>query len=322
MFNISAFTTFKHGLTGQQNMLAAAKQMLTTVRSSTETKRLLEPFSSGRIAEVNSSGIQTKFSPITTPLKRKFGIAQHQTDDLTVDPLGTGQSVTLVPTFGTVFGNDPMGAIKSAIGLTTYSDPQSFSTGSMPMSHSVERLNRYFGTLGMQLDTSDFGGPLSLYTKGMIGKRVLPIYAAGTTALTVDRTLGGMTSEEDARGEKVYRPLVLGQVAKAAVEGQALMSGIMPGGMNYQDKREQLVEGEVPIRQGRFWPLGNTPFKGGKIMYHRPSWYQKLQGGAGFTSDLYGSPMEKFLFYNDISPLLLSRSKYFELNLVDFSISV
>lgn len=303
MFNISAFTTFKHGLTGQQNMLAAAKQMLTTVRSSTETKRLLEPFSSGRISEVNSSGIQTKFSPITTPLKRKFGIAQHQTDDLTVDPLGTGQSVTLVPTFGTVFGNDPMGAIKSAIGLTTYSDPQSFSTGSMPMSHSVERLNRYFGTLGMQLDTSDFGGPLSLYTKGMIGKRVLPIYAAGTTALTVDRTLGGMTSEEDARGEKVYRPLVLGQVAKAAVEGQALMSGIMPGGMNYQDKREQLVEGEVPIRQGRFWPLGNTPFKGGKIMYHRPSWYQKLQGGAGFTSDLYGSPMEKFLFYNDISPL-------------------
>lgn len=59
----------------------------------------------------------------------------------------------------------------------------------------------------------------------------------------------------------------------------------------------------MPIRQGRFWPLGNTPFQGGKIQYYRPSWYRKLQGGALFTSDTYGSPAEKFLFYNDISPL-------------------
>jgi len=49
--------------------------------------------------------------------------------------------------------------------------------------------------------------------------------------------------------------------------------------------------------------LGNTPFQGGKIQYYRPSWYRKLQGGAMFTSDTYGSPAEKFLFYNDISPL-------------------
>jgi hypothetical protein len=112
-----------------------------------------------------------------------------------------------------------------------------------------------------------------------------------------------MVNDRDDRGERVYSPLMLGAVARGAVEAQALGAGLTPGGMTYEEKKEQLVEGKVPIRQGRFWPLGNQPFVGGKVMYYRPSWYRKLQGGAMFTSDTYGSPAEKFLFYNDISPL-------------------
>ena len=73
--------------------------------------------------------------------------------------------------------------------------------------------------------------------------------------------------------------------------------------MNFEEKKEQLFEGEVGIRQGRFWPLGNTPFKGGKIMYYRPSIYRKLEAGAMFTSDSLGSPIERALFSTDISPL-------------------
>jgi len=192
---------------------------------------------------------------------------------------------------------------KSALGLTTYSDPSSYSTASTPISQGVERLNRYFGTLGMQLDVSKFKGPLDLYARGMVGKRVLPIYAAGTTAFTADRMLGGALGPEDNYGEKTYSPFVTTKVARAIVETQAIAAGITPGGMTKEEKKEQLLDGEVPIRQGRFWPLGNTPFKGGKIQYYRPSWYRKLQGGALFTSDTYGSPAEKFLFYNDISPL-------------------
>ena len=303
IFNISAFKTFNHSVSNLENAKTAAKEMLTKVQASRETKSFLDPFTEGTLAEVSSGGIRKKFSPLLSPLKKKFGTGGFSPDDLSIDPLGTGQGVTLVPTFGTVFGRDPFGAVKSAIGIGTYKNPDTFSTGSIPMSQGVERLNRYFGTLGAQLDVSDFGGPLDLFARGMVGKRVLPLYAAGTTALTVDRTLGGMINEKDERGERVYSPLVLGQVAKGVVELQSLSAGITPGGMSYQEKKEQLVEGEVPIRQGRFWPLGNTPFKGGKIMYYRPSWYRKLQGGAMFTSDTYGSPMEKFLFYNDISPL-------------------
>jgi hypothetical protein len=155
----------------------------------------------------------------------------------------------------------------------------------------------------MQLNSSSFKGPLDLYARGMVGKRILPIYAAGTTFMTVDREIGGFVNEKGPEGESTYSPFFTTKAARGLVEVQAISAGIIPGGMNAQEKREQLVEGEVPIRQGRYWPLGNTPFKGGKIMYYRPSWYRKLQGGALFTSQTYGSPMEKALFYNDISPL-------------------
>lgn len=305
LFNISAFRTFNHASLSSQNHMSALQEMLGTLRSSSDVKKLLQPFSEGRAAEISSGGTRRRLSSLLSPLKKQFGVAKYGVDDLSVDPLGgvsPGQ-VTMVPTFGTVFERNPYGAIKSALGFTTYSDPASFSTGSIPMSQGVERLNRYFGTLGMQLDVSKYKGPLDLYMRGMVAKRVLPIYAAGTTALTIDRTLGGMVAGEDERGERIYKPLILGEVAKVGVEMQSAAAGLTPGGMTYEEKKEQLVEGEVPIRQGRFWPLGNTPFKGGKIMYYRPSWYRKLQGGAAFTSDLYGSPLEKFLFYNDISPL-------------------
>lgn len=301
LFNISAFKTFQSGMTTTQNARAAVAQMQQVVKSIPEFNKFFDPYVRGEISQVGSV-IKKRFSNVLAPSKRKFGIAPYSIDDLAVDPLGTG-GVTIVPTFGTAYANNPGAAVKSVLGINTFSNPEGYSGASVPVAHAVDRLNRYFGTLGMQLDVSDFKGPLDMFARGMIGKRVLPLYAAGTTALTVDRTLGGMVNGEDANGERVYSPLIMGEVAKAGVELSALTAGLTPGGMSYDEKKEQLVDGEVPIRQGRFWPLGNTPFEGGKVMYYRPSWYKRLQGGAMFTSDTYGSPMEKFLFYNDISPL-------------------
>jgi len=301
LFNMTAFKTFKSAATTTENARAAVAQMRQSIDQIPELNRFFDPYIKGDIGQVGSV-IRKKFSPILAPLKRKIGIAPYSIDDLSVDPLGTG-GVTLVPTFGTAFADNPAAAVKSVMGIGTFKNPQGYSGSSVPVAHAVDRLNRYFGTLGMQLDVSDFGGPLDLFARGMIGKRVLPLYGAGVTLSTVDRTLGGMVNGEDMTGETVYSPLIMGKVGQAGVELSALTAGLMPGGMSYQEKKEQLVDGEVPIRQGRFWPLGNTPFEGGKVMYYRPSWYRRMQGGAMFTSDTYGSPMEKFLFYNDISPL-------------------
>jgi hypothetical protein len=299
LMNYSAFKTYSNKV----DVFTSAKAAATAFSNSRKgLESLFDPFVNGTIGQVSGT-MSRKFSPLIAPFARRYEFAKYQTSDLAIDPLGSGQSVTAVPTFGTVFGRNPYAATKSALGLTTYSDPEGFSGLSIAASQGVERLNRYFGSVGLQLNVTDFKGPLDLFARGMVMKRVLPLYAAGTTALTVDRTLGGMVNDRDDRGERVYSPLMLGAVARGAVEAQALGAGLTPGGMTYEEKKEQLVEGKVPIRQGRFWPLGNQPFVGGKVMYYRPSWYRKLQGGAMFTSDTYGSPAEKFLFYNDISPL-------------------
>jgi len=306
LFNTNAFITYKRGTPLYENAREAAMSLFGMAKDPGQLSEAVNffftPYTSGTVSQI-STNIRKPFSSLLPPFKRAFGTAHYRLDELSTDVLGSGQRTTFVPTFGTVFGKDPFGAIKSAIGLTTYSDPSNYSGASVPISQGVERLNRYFGTLGMQLDVSSFKGPLDLYARGMVAKRVLPIYAAGTTFMTADRMIGGMVNPEDRYGENVYSPFFTTKGARAIVEAQALAAGIVPGGMTAQEKREQLVEGEVPIRQGRFWPLGNTPFQGGKIQYYRPSWYRKLQGGAMFTSDTYGSPAEKFLFYNDISPL-------------------
>lgn len=302
VINLSAFKTFRQDVANVGGPRKLIKETMDVLRSSPEMKAMLTPYSEGQIARLTGT-FGERFGSISAAIKKGMGTSPYRLDDLAVDPLGSGQYATLVPTFGTAFARNPVKALKNVSGLTTYSDPESFSLSSVPVSQGVDRLNRYFGTLGMQLDVSKFKGPLDMFARGMVGKRVVPLYAAGTTALAIDRTMGGMVNERDDRGERVYSPLVLGSAAKVGVEAHAFAAGLIPGGMGYQDKKEQLVEGEVPIRQGRFWPLGNTPFQGGKIMYYRPSWYRKLQGGALFTSDTYGSPAEKALFYNDISPL-------------------
>ena len=305
LFNVNAFRTFSQGAEAIENARNAAISLFnqaTGAGSGAAVKGLFDPFSRGTFG-LMSTNVRRPFTTLLPQAKRTFGTAPHMLDNLSIDPLGSGQGITFVPTFGTVFDASPMAAIKSALGINTYQNPEGFSGASVPISQGVERLNKYFGTFGMQLDTSKFKGPLDLYARGMVGKRVLPLYAAGVTGLTVDRTIGGMVNEKDSRGERVYSPFFTTKAARGLVETQSLLAGITPGGMTAEEKKDQLLNGEVPIRQGRFWPLGNTPFQGGKIMYYRPSWYRKLQGGAMFTSDTYGSPAEKFLFYNDISPL-------------------
>ena len=301
LFNISSMRANKAGLSELAVQRGALRNTAETLRGA---EGLLDPFITGtsqRIGEVGKSGL------IKKALYPRLSTAPYRISESSSDALGSAMGpatdTLLVPTFGTVFAKNPYGAVKSALGINTYSSVESYSSASTAVSHSIERLNKYFGTIGLQLDVSQYGSPLSLFTSGMVGKRVLPLYGAGLGVMTVDRTIGGMVNEKDDRGERVYSPFFIGGAAKAVGNLQALGSGITPGGMNFQEKKEQLFEGEVAIRQGRFWPLGNTPFMGGKIMYYRPSIYRKLETGAMFTSDSMGSPIERALFHTDISPL-------------------
>jgi hypothetical protein len=318
IFNLTAFETYrfspgagtslaKENLEGTlQNPLRRFQETRDLLSKGT-LKSLLDPHIQGDIVTTGQSSLVSQIG-INKPFaffKKNLGMGRYA-EKPTASPL-SGQSgpetFAFVPTFGTALKRNPKAALLSATGIKTYGNEEGFSLASVPISHGFNRLNRYFGSVGSSLDADNFHGPLDMYFRGMNAERVLPAVAIGTTALAIDRTAGGYTQRKDERGERVYSPLVLGTAARVGVEAQAAISGVIPGGMGYGQKRQQLLSGEVAIRKGRYWPLGNTKFSGGKIEYYRPSWYRRLQGGAMFTSDTYGSPMEKMLYYNDFSPL-------------------
>lgn len=304
LFNFTAFSSFvprdSKSVNAGKNAL---QELLNELTGSPQKRQLFDVFNKGQVSMVDTS-IRRPLSRALPFLTKRFGTAPYELNEYSTNLLGSGQQYTMLPTFGTALARNPMEAIKSAIGLGTYKNPEAFSSGSIPVSHMFGRLNKYFGTFGLQLDQSQYGGPLDLYFRGMVMKRALPITAIGATALTADRTIGGMVNERDQEGNRVYSPFFTTKLARGAVEGQALGAGLIPGGMSYREKKEQLLEGEVPIRQGRFWPLGTTPFQGGKVLYYRPSYYRKLAEGSAYTPEAaYESPLEKLAFGYDFSPL-------------------
>ena len=323
LFNLTAFRTYRFNpekfdldtqlFSDEENLIRVLQNPLKRFEDTRNLleepslKGLLDPYIQGSIFTTGQSSLISQIGVNKTfaAFRKNLGFGRY-IQKSSASPL-SGQSgsetFAFVPTFGTALTRNPKATLLSATGIKTYGNEEGFSLASVPMSHGFNRLNRYFGSVGSSLNANNFHGPLDMYFRGMNAERVLPAVAIGSTALAVDRTLGGYTQRKDERGERVYSPLLLGGAARVGVEAHAAVAGFTPGGMGYGQKRQQLLEEEVPIRKGRYWPLGNTPFKGGKIEYYRPSWYRRLQGGAMFTSDTYGSPIEKMLYYNDFSPL-------------------
>lgn len=245
------------------------------------------PHSTGKLGFLKNAG------------RRIFGAAPYE-EGTAWNPFGS--NTTFVPTFGTAFARNPKAALASVAGLNTWSNPEAFSGSSVISSHMVYRLNRYFETFHMGIDPSRYKGPLDYYARGMVGKRVLPIVAGATTLTMADRQLGGLV-HKDEQGNPIYAPLFMGYAADAIAGGQVALAGLIPGGQTAEEKKYELTQGEVPIRAGRFWPLGNTPFKGGRIQYFRPSWYQRLKSGGTFIPEKNETPLERLAFGYDYSPL-------------------
>jgi len=306
LLNFNALKTFQPKMPTGVSASSALDEFIKVARDPSTKKAftsLAEPYIRGTNSIINSSGVRSFTAPFKPAFRRRFGVAPYSVDEYASNPLGN-QSLTFVPTASTaasIAGGKKVGL--NIAGVNSYNDPASVSFASIPMSHGFERLNRYFGTVGAGINVSNYKGPLDLYARGMVMKRALPVVAGGATVLAADRTIGGMVNEKDIRGERVYSPFFLGQAASGVMQAQSLAAGITPGGMGYQEKKEQLTQGEVAIKQGRYWPLGNTPFEGGKTMYYRPSWYKRLKTASTYSSDFWETPAEKLAFGYDFSPL-------------------
>ena len=236
-------------------------------------------------------------------IQRLTGRSRYHFDGFEFDPFGQASNFTLTPTFGTAFARDPMAAVGSALGWNTWNNPQAFSGASIPVTHIFERMNKGVGIFGLGVDSMQYSGPLDMFVRGNIGKRMLPGFAGAATLGAIDRTAGGyLLNERDDDGERIYKPLVGTAVGEVAAGAQIAAAGVTPWGRNAEEMREHLTEGDVAVRKGRFWPLGSTSFWGGAPEYYRPSWYRRLHGAYQYTDQHFGSPMERLMYGYDFSP--------------------
>jgi endonuclease YncB( thermonuclease family) len=90
-------------------------------------------------------------------------------------------------------------------------------------------------------------------------------------------------------------------------------------GQTGEEREEYIENGYDPMRKGRWWDSGNTPFTGGKIMYFRPNIYRRVEADVEFSDSKWGSRQEYYnntWFPNPINPLapinyfLLDRNHY------------
>ena len=61
---------------------------------------------------------------------------------------------------------------------------------------------------------------------------------------------------------------------------------------------------DVPIRKGRWWMLGKTPFGGGKISYWRPHWYPMMRSRYKHRGQLWDSPEDELANKGPLAPIL------------------
>lgn len=67
-------------------------------------------------------------------------------------------------------------------------------------------------------------------------------------------------------------------------------------GQTAEEREEYIESGYDPVRKGRYWGAGNTPFTGGKIEYWRPNIYRRVAADVEFSDSKYGSRQE---YYNN-----------------------
>jgi hypothetical protein len=106
----------------------------------------------------------------------------------------------------------------------------------------------------------------------------------------------------------------LGAPGKGAAIGLAAMALFVPGMLGSRksgaDLRDIYSGSEpIPIRSGRWWEVGSTPYEGGRIKEWRPHWSVLRKSHAEDIS-LYGSEKDKWKHNPILHPLKYARDPY------------
>jgi len=180
-------------------------------------------------------------------------------------------------------------------------------------------------------------GPAYLYTQARIGTQsVLDAAGVSDMAREAEERYPGSVDSPASKGMRAAASVLAGTLAarrlshpyakQAAMAGGMILGALQVAGISQPaDELTRVYSGEqdVPVRSGRWWFLGRTPFGGGKIKYWQPHWYQRLKSGYQDVG-LYGSEQEAwrkswlptpenwFLLKNVYDPYYLERAHWYD----------
>lgn len=180
--------------------------------------------------------------------------------------------------------------------------PEDFTTASLIPYHMMSRLNDMFSFFGLGLSQKYLGSAQQIFLN-ILGRRYIAGMAlagyAGYLAWEMEN-LTGFSPKQAALD--ALAGINVGWARLMNITGitslTQRMEKVMPGSeliwelpvVSFFDPRweaeelaEWLVEGEAPVRRGRWWQFGNTPIQGGAIDHFWPSWYRRFSTDWEFT---------------------------------------
>lgn len=174
-----------------------------------------------------------------------------------------------------------------------------------------ERLNATINMIGMGLSLESTGSAMDIF-KNLMAKRAAPIIGAMAMWEYVNyetENLTGATPEQKLLDMYVNTSVDFANVKDTlgitdwAKHTSQIFSGTdqvteIPGfgifdlTKSAEETEKFWKEGETPVRKGRFWPLGNTSYTGGKVDYWQPNMARRAYSDWEYTDTLYGDKDE------------------------------
>lgn len=186
--------------------------------------------------------------------------------------------------------------------------------------------------LGLSTDSKRSTGALAF---NLLAKRALPIYMATKVPGVINYLSEPFFGTGDETGNRdnitkfmmrnVLKPIDVGAHHAMDLVGATnvfkFLGEMTPGsdqinelpgiyqlglGQTAEEREDYIENGYDPVRKGRWWGSGNTPFTGGKVMYFRPNIYRRVEADVDFSDSKWGSRQEYYnntWFPNPVNPL-------------------
>lgn len=177
-----------------------------------------------------------------------------------------------------------------------------------------ERLNATLNQVNLGLSNQALGSAFDVF-EGLVLKRIAPIWAGvelwdylnyesenflgfqfedrfaqmyANTSVELAQVRDNLGITNWAKG---VAPLLVGGSELAELP---IIGNLVDLDDTAEETQDYWENGEVAVRKGRWWQLGNTPYIGGKTEYYQPNWVRRTLADVKFSESQYGSREEYF----------------------------